>query len=320
MDSRSSSGGPELKRLPARQGGGNYSPFLLAPLPSSLFTGSRSRSGRTVQDKVTNEDNAIRVARARSHHWKGAELKRLRGKEAEIRRQQQDFRQKLAWIMAKRARWVACDARVGGDVMLGGWHVMLGGLGCDARWVDVMLGGWHVMLGGWDVMLGGWDVMLGWVDVMLGGGMVMLGGWHVMLGGWDVMLGGWDVMLGGWDVMLGGWDVMLGGWDGDARWWHVMLGGWDVMLGGWHVMLGGWDVMLGGWHVMLGGWDVMLGGWDVMLGGWDLGQGVQGWAVPPGMGSPSRYGQSLQVWAIPASMGNFCRYGAIIAGMGKRVG
>ncbi|CAI7783875.1 unnamed protein product [Closterium sp. NIES-53] len=49
-------------------------------------------------------DNAIRVARARSHHWKGAELKRLRAKEAEIRRQQQDFRQKLAWIMAKRAR------------------------------------------------------------------------------------------------------------------------------------------------------------------------------------------------------------------------
>ncbi|CAI5475523.1 unnamed protein product [Closterium sp. Yama58-4] len=49
-------------------------------------------------------DNAIRVARARSHYWKGAELKRLRAKEAEIRRQQRDFRQKLAWIMAKRAR------------------------------------------------------------------------------------------------------------------------------------------------------------------------------------------------------------------------
>ncbi|CAI5520411.1 unnamed protein product [Closterium sp. Naga37s-1] len=64
-------------------------------------------------------DNAIRVARARSHYWKGAEVKWLRAKEAEIRRQQRDFRQKLAWIMAKRARWggVLGGSMVGGLVV-----------------------------------------------------------------------------------------------------------------------------------------------------------------------------------------------------------
>ncbi|GJP34105.1 hypothetical protein CLOM_g18570 [Closterium sp. NIES-68] len=49
-------------------------------------------------------DNAIRVARARSHYWKPAELRRLRTQEEQIRRQQRDFRQKLSWIMAKRSR------------------------------------------------------------------------------------------------------------------------------------------------------------------------------------------------------------------------
>ncbi|CAI5935658.1 unnamed protein product [Closterium sp. NIES-65] len=79
-------------------------PLLLPLLPSQPFPSPAYRFKINLRT-----DNAIHVARARSHYWKGAELKRLRAEEAEIRWQQREFRQKLDWTMAKHARWVGWD-------------------------------------------------------------------------------------------------------------------------------------------------------------------------------------------------------------------
>ncbi|CAI5964461.1 unnamed protein product [Closterium sp. NIES-64] len=79
-------------------------PLLLPLLPSQPFPSPAYRFKINLRT-----DNAIHVARARSHYWKGAELKRLRTEEAEIRWQQREFRQKLDWTMAKHARWVGWD-------------------------------------------------------------------------------------------------------------------------------------------------------------------------------------------------------------------